>query len=281
MTFLCPLMIAVALAQEPPAAQAPAKQEPVKADQTISHYTLGPQDLVKITVFDEPDLSASYRVESDGVITFPLINKVAAAGLTLTELQDRIRTMLANGYIRNPQVRVEIEQYKSQFVIVGGEVRAPGRIPMSGAMTLPEALAAAGSPTASASNEVIVTHAKKANADGTMPDKQPDSLHVNLKELQLGRAGQDVALQDGDTIFVPKAETFYVLGQVRNPGMKVYDGGMTIEQAVAVAGGYTERGSDRSFDVVRLFDGKPRAMTLHKDDRVQANDTITVKNRIF
>jgi len=281
MTFLCPLLIAVLVSQQPPAAQAPVKPDPVKADQATSHYTLGPQDLVKITVFDEPDLSASYRVESDGVITFPLINKVAAAGLTLTELQDRIRTMLANGYIRNPQVRVEIEQYKSQFVIVGGEVRAPGRIPMSGAMTLPEALAAAGSPTPSASNEVIVTHAKRPNADGTMPDKQPDSIHVNLKELQLGRAGQEVTLQDGDTIFIPKAETFYVLGQVRNPGMKVYESGMTIEQAVAVAGGYTERGSDRSFDVVRLFDGKPRAMTLHKDDRVQANDTITVKNRIF
>src|SRR5262249_32582675 len=150
--------------------------------------------------------------------TFPLINRVAASGLTAAELQNRIRTLLANGYIKNPTVRIEIEQYKSQFVIVGGEVRAPGKVPMTGPMTLPEALAAAGSPTASASTEVIVTHARKLNPDGSPPDKDPESLHVNLKHLQLGTAGQDIVLQDGDTIFVPKAQTFYVNGFVRTSG---------------------------------------------------------------
>ena len=109
-------------------------------------YMIGPQDLLKITVFDEPDLTNSYRVDSDGFITFPYISRVAAGGLTLGELQDRIRTLLSAGFIRNPQVRVEIE-FKSQSVIVSGEVRQPGKITMTGTMTLLEALAAAGSPT--------------------------------------------------------------------------------------------------------------------------------------
>src|SRR6266850_7720941 len=142
---------ALAPAQPPPA----PKLDPAKGDQN-SRYTLGPQDQLKITVFDEPDLTNIYRVDSDGFITFPMINKVAAGGITPVELQERIRTMLASGYIRNPQVRVEVEGYKSQSVIVSGEVRAPGKIPRTGSMTLVEALAAAGSPTSSASNDVTV-----------------------------------------------------------------------------------------------------------------------------
>ena len=95
-------------------------------------YRIGLNDEVKITVFDEPDLSAMYRVDADGSLSFPLIGRVQAAGTTLSELQRRITTMLSAGYIKNPQVRVEINQYKSQFVYVIGEVRAPGKIPMTG-----------------------------------------------------------------------------------------------------------------------------------------------------
>src|SRR3979490_1796707 len=158
--------------QLPPTVQRPPNQ-PTKADAKSdqpARYTLGPQDQLKITVFDEPDLSNIYRVDSDGFITFPMINRVAASGLTPPELQDRIRTMLASGYIRNPQVRVEVEGYKSQSVIIGGEVRAPGKIPMTGTMTLIEALAAAGSPTSSAASEVIVSRQKRG-ANGGLPNE--------------------------------------------------------------------------------------------------------------
>src|SRR4030095_10125863 len=100
-----------------------------------------------------------YRVDADGSISFPLIGRVHAVGATLSELQQRITAMLAAGYIRHPAGRVQGNQYKSQFVYVIGEVRAPGKITMTGtAMTLLEALALAGSPTSSASNEVIVVH---------------------------------------------------------------------------------------------------------------------------
>jgi len=105
-----------------------------------AQYTIGPQDLLKITVFDEPDLTNSYRVDGDGFITFPYISRVAAGGLKLGELQDRIRALLSAGFIRNPQVRVEIGEFKSQSVLVSGEVRQPGKITMTGSMTLLEAL---------------------------------------------------------------------------------------------------------------------------------------------
>ncbi len=136
------------LAAMPLAAQDPPGPPQTGTVNPIS-YRIGLQDEIKITVFEEPELSAMYRVDADGAISFPLVGHIDAVGLTLAAFQQRITSMLAAGYLRNPQVRVEINQYKSQFVYVIGEVRAPGKIMMTGStMTLLEALALAGSPTA-------------------------------------------------------------------------------------------------------------------------------------
>ena len=143
MNLLISLLFAALLAQQAPA-PLPAPPRPEPAAAAPARYMIGPQDLLKITVFDEPDLTNSYRVDGDGFITFPYIGRVPAGGLTLAELQDRIRGLLAAGFIRNPQVRAEIGEFKSQSVLVSGEVRQPGKITMTGAMTLLEALAAAG-----------------------------------------------------------------------------------------------------------------------------------------
>src|SRR5438105_9822423 len=223
-------------------------------------YRIGLNDEVKVTVFDEPDLTAMYRVDADGSISFPLIGRVETAGRTLSELQQQITKMLSAGYIRNPQVRAEINQYKSQFVYVIGEVRAPGKIMMTGTtMTLLEALALAGSPTSSASNEVIVVHPNRPNTGATSPsgaDVEGARITVNRKDLELGKAGQDVVLQDGDIINVPSAQHFYITGMVRNPGTFVLDPGMSIQQAIALAGGLNERGSDRRIKISRIVNGK-------------------------
>jgi protein involved in polysaccharide export with SLBB domain len=165
--------------------------------------------------------------------------------------------MLSAGYIRNPQVRVEVNQYKSQFVYVIGEVRAPGKITMTGTtMTLLEALALAGSPTSSASNEVIVVHPNRPNAGNAQPgtDVEGARITVNRKDLELGKAGQDIVLQDGDIINVPSAQHFYITGMVRNPGTFVLDPGMSIQQAIALAGGLNER-ADRRIKISRSVGG--------------------------
>jgi len=268
-------------AVQPPTPQI-VPDQPTKASDQNVRYTLGPQDQVKITVFDEADLTNIYRVDSDGFITFPMINRVAASGLTPAELQDRIRAMLAAGYIKNPQVRVEVEGYKSQSVIVGGEVRQPGKIPMTGTMSLIEALAAAGSPTSAASSEVIVSRQKKGPNGVVINDNDVEIIHVNLKDIQLGRAGRDIQLQDGDIINVPKAQTLYVTGAVRNQGTIVYEPGMTVQQAIALAGGLTDRGSDRRIKADRLgADGKVTEVSLRLEDKVQPYDTIKIANKIF
>jgi polysaccharide export outer membrane protein len=277
MNLLLSLLLATLLTQQAapvPVPAATAPQSPESVGLAPAKYMIGPQDLLKITVFDETDLTNSYRVDSDGFITFPYINRVSAGGLTLGELQDRIRTLLSAGYIKNPQVRVEIGEFKSQSVLVSGEVRAPGKITMTGTMTLLEALAAAGSATSAASSELTIAHPKK----GVEGDADLD--RINWKDLQLGK-GTDVALQDGDIINIPKAQTFFITGQVRNGGSFVLEPGMTVQQAIALAGGLTERGSDRGITATRLVNGKSVEVSLKLEDKVQANDTIIIRQRFF
>ena len=284
MNVLISLLLATLLGQK---ASAPAKP-PVQAPATApapggavespanTKYQIGPQDLLKITVLDEPDLSPSLRVDNDGSITFAYIGRIQAAGSTLADLQERIRAGLAAGYIKNPQVRVEIESYKSQSIMVSGEVRSPGKITMTGAMTVLEALASAGSPTSSASSELTIAHAKKPGAD-------PGDLEitrVNWKDLQLGK-GTDVAIADGDLINIPKAQTFFMTGQIRNSGSYVLEPGTTVQQAIAMAGGLNDRGSDRRINASRVVNGKTTDVNLKMEDKVMPNDVITIGQRFF
>jgi polysaccharide export outer membrane protein len=275
MNPLISLLFAALLAQQIPPAAGSQRPEPAAAAAAPARYMIGAQDLLKITVFDEADLTNSYRVDGDGFITFPYIGRVMAAGMTLQELQDRIRTLLAAGFIRNPQVRAEIGEFKSQSVLVSGEVRQPGKITMTGAMTLLEALAAAGSATSSASSDLTIAHPRRPGDTG-----DADVVRINWKDLQLGK-GTDVGLQDGDIINVPKAQTFFITGQVRNGGPYVLEPGTTIQQAIAMAGGLNERGSDRGITVTRLVNGKSTDVKVTLEDKVQPNDTITIRNRFF
>jgi polysaccharide biosynthesis/export protein len=245
---------------------------------SVGRYLIGPQDLLKITVLDEAELTNNYRVDSDGYITFPYIGRVLASGLNSGDLEDRIKNLLSPSYIKNPQVRVEIDQYKSQSVMVSGEVRQPGKIPMTGSMTVLEALAAAGSPTPAASSELTIARPKKSATGADQSDAE--IVRINWKDLQLGK-GTDLVLQDGDLLNIAKAQTFFITGQVKNSSSYVLEPGTTVEQAIAMAGGLADRGSDRRISATRSVNGKRVTISLSMSDIVQAGDTITVQQRIF
>jgi polysaccharide export outer membrane protein len=184
--------------------------------------------------------------------------------------------MLQAGYIRNPQVRIEVDQFKARSVLVTGEVRTPGKVTLPGTtMSLLEALALVGSPTVNASNEVIVIHPPKSG------EKAPEPITINRKDMELGRAGRDVTLQDGDIVNVPVAKRFYISGFVKNPGSYVLDTGTTISQAIILAGGLSERGTDRRIKVSRVTGGKTVEISVELDDRVQPNDEIKIRSRFF
>jgi len=238
-------------------------------------YVIGATDTLSITVVGEPDLTAKYRVDPDGSITMPYIGRQTAAGMTVADLQNKITTLLKDGYLQNPQVLIAVDVYKARSVLVVGEVRSPGKVQLTGAtMSLLEALALAGSPTSAAANEVIVVH-------GAKPGEPAKEITVNRRDLELGRAGLDVTLQDGDLINVPTAKRFWISGQVKNPGAYVLDTGITVAQALILAGGLTDRGSDRRLTFVRSVNGKPIEISAKPDDKVQANDEIKVGSRLF
>jgi polysaccharide export outer membrane protein len=239
-------------------------------------YVIGPQDNLSIIVSDETELTGKYRVDTDGTISMPYLSRVPLAGLSLAEAQDKITTLLKAGFIRNPQVRIEVDQFKARNVLVTGEVRTPGKVTLPGTtMSLLEALALAGSPTQNASNDVLVMHPPKPG------EKAPEPIMVNRKDLELGKVGRDLVLQDGDIVNVPVAKRFYISGFIKNPGSFVLDTGTTVAQAIILAGGLTDRGSDRRLTIIRSEGGKSAEISAKMEDRVQPNDEIKVKSRFF
>lgn len=127
------------------------------ADAAALEYKLGPGDQLRIIVFNEPDLSSQYLVNSQGMIAYPLVGTVQAAGLTLTEFSTSLATALQT-YIRQPNVTVEVANYRPFFIL--GEVTRPGTYPYSANLTVQNAVATAGGFTYRANRgRVYIRHA--------------------------------------------------------------------------------------------------------------------------
>ena len=248
----------------------------------MADYVIGAQDVLAVTVFDQADLGGKYGVELDGTFSFPLIGRIRAAGLTLRQFEIELTKRLADGYFKNPQVTVAVEQYRSQRVFVVGEVRQPGTYPLTGDMTLIEALARAGSTGPTASGEVIVVRGGDAKAP-RLPEKSEGAevIRVEFADLQTGKAAQNIRLRDGDTIFVPRAETAYVFGQVKNPGAYPITKATTVLQALSLAGGVTEYGAINRIKIVRMVGEKRKEIKVNLTDLVEPGDTLVVPERFF
>lgn len=146
----CALMLAATLtnagcaaATESQAMPAPAPAAATETrDGTGTAYSLGPGDKLRITVFGEDNLSGEYAVSSTGMISFPLVGNIEAAGKSLTDVQEMLRSRLASGYINDPRVAVEVLEYRTFYIL--GEVNKPGEYPYRANMTVEQAVATAG-----------------------------------------------------------------------------------------------------------------------------------------
>lgn len=248
-------------------------------------YVVGSNDVLAITVYNQPQLSGKFAVEADGTFAFPLLGRVAAGGLSIRAVEDKVRQGLAAGFLADPQVSVTVDQYRSQQIFVMGEVRQPGSLQFTGSMTLMEALARAGSTTERAGMEAVIVRAS-TNTLGAPSAANPnapsvDTIRVNLQDLQSGVPSQNVVLRAGDTISVPRAETVFVTGQVKTPGEYVIRRLTTVRQALALAGGVSDRGSTRRIEIVRFVDGKEVTIKVDLQTTVQPGDTIVVRERFF
>jgi polysaccharide biosynthesis/export protein len=247
-----------------------------------SDYVVGANDVLNISVYDQADLTGKFKVEADGTLTFPLIGRVKAAGATLRALEDELKARLADGYLRNPQVSVSMDEFRSQRIFVMGEVRAPGTYQMSGDMTIIEILSRAGGLAQGSADEILIVRpTRTAGGPITPDDADATVLKVNVRELQSGALSQNIALKDGDTIVVPRAQLVYVFGQVRMPGAYGIEKGTTVLQALSLAGGVTERGSTGRIKIVRTVDGKTKELKVKLTDLVDPGDTLMVAERFF
>jgi len=281
--MLLHLLVATVLAVQA-AAVAPAPP-PAPAQPDINAYVVGATDVLTIRVFDEPTLGCECTVDTDGSITFPLVGRVEVGGKTLRETETILTTLLRKDYVRRAQVSVEIKSYRSRSIFVLGEVRTPGKYSIGDQVTLLEVIANAGSLTPNAGNTIIVQRQKDPRAPVTGPALPTENtgveiMRISYDDLREGRLRSNIVLQDGDTLFVPEAERFFVTGFVRTPGVYVLKQNMTVQQAIAQAGGLSERGTFRRLKILRKDkDGREVEMDAKTTDIVRPNDTIKVSQR--
>jgi polysaccharide export outer membrane protein len=251
-------------------------------------YVVGPQDVLAVTVANEPTLSGKFTVVIDGTVMYPLLGSVKVGGMSLRAVERELTTRLRDGYLEKPVVSVALDQFGSQRVLVIGEVRQAGSYPLSGPTTLLEILLKAGAPTATAGSEALVVRGRAEGAKVTTGTNGVPTgsnvLRANLDALQRGDLSQDLALRPGDMVFVPRAEAaapIYVMGLVKSPGAYQVTKGATVLQVLAQAGGVTDRGSTGRIKIVRKSQQRTVEMKASLHDPVQPGDTIVVHRRLF
>jgi polysaccharide export outer membrane protein len=261
---------------------------PVGAAEEPALYIVGPNDVLAITIYDQPQLSRSYMVQADGTLTFPLLGRVKVGGLSTPAIETDLRERLSKGFLKNPQVGVVVDQYRSQQIFVMGEVRQPGSLQFTGAMTVIEALARVGSTTERAGLEAVIVRPPAgapppdaAAVERAQQSNDSDMIRIDLQSLQKGALSQNAMLRGGDTIFVPRAALVFVSGHVNSPGEYTIRKGMTVRQVLALAGGVTDRGSTGRIQIIRKIDGQDRTIGASLQDLVQPGDTIVVRERFF
>jgi polysaccharide biosynthesis/export protein len=246
------------------------------ASNASAEYRLGTGDVVRITVFQNPDLTTETRISETGSISFPLINSVRIGGLNATEAENRIAEALRSGnFVKQPQVSLLVQQVRANQVSVLGQVGRPGRYPIETAdLRLTELIATAGG--------VVPTGADIVTVTGTR-NNQPFRTEVDMTRL-FGNANRndDMVLQNGDVIWVDRSPSVYIYGEVQRPGVMRLERNMTVLQALAAGGGLTQRGTERGMRLHRRDNsGKINITQPQMDEALRDGDVVYVRESIF
>jgi polysaccharide biosynthesis/export protein len=244
--------------------------------QGSGEYVLGAGDVIRVTVFQNPDLTTETRVSEVGGITFPLVGTVPVGGLTLSGAEQKIAKVLKDGgFVVKPQITVLVLQMKGSQVAVLGQVNRPGRYPLETANTrLSDILATAGGIASTGTDVVIVTG---------MRDGKPFKKEIDIANMFLrGGIAEDMILVSGDALYVHRAPMFYIYGEVQRPGAFRLERGMTLMQALASGGGITLRGTSRGIQINRQTpSGQTQVLQPKMDDPLQPDDVVYVKESVF
>lgn len=238
-------------------------------------YPLGPGDVLRIQVFQNPDLTTETRVSENGSITYPLVGAVEVGGLSIADAEQKIAAALKNGrFVKQPQVNIVLLQMRGSQVSVLGQVNRPGRFPLETLSRVSDMLAAAGGASQTGDDFAIVTGIR---------DGKPFRKVIDIPALYLTEeSDEDMILAGGDTIYVHRAPVFYIYGEAQRPGAYRIERGMTVMQALAQGGGPTQRGTEWWLRLHRKSaDGNVEKISPEMTDTVQPNDIIYVRESIF
>src|SRR5712675_1016875 len=260
-----------------PGAFGQARETQLPTLQLQSRETLGEGDSIRITVFQNPDLTTETRISERGTITFPLVGEISLAGLAPVDAEARIAEKLIKGkFVLKPQVSLNVIRVRSRQVSVLGQVARPGRYPLDDTSSnLTDILALAGgvSPTGDDNVTVMVRRNGKTA-----------KMEINVPSMyRTGDLSRNLELENGDTIFVQRAPVFYIYGEVQRAGSYRLEQAMTVMQALSLGGGVTPRGTDRGLKIRRKSaDGTTfQAIDARLTDPVQPDDVIYVRESLF
>jgi polysaccharide export outer membrane protein len=271
--------------------QAPAgRSAPPPPAQTVADdYMVGPQDVLSLTIFNDDTLSRpALVVDTDGTIDCPYIGRQKVSGMTTRQIEEMLRRLLGlrrdaqgkvvGGYLTNPNINVNVKDFRSQRVNVMGAVRNPGYVELQGDPTLTRALSQAGYPTPESGSYVQITHEDGDSTGG--PPLEAKQERVPRQEIENGRASR-MRLRPGDSVFVPPADKFFISGEVKSVGQLALNQETTIQQAIIMAGGLTDRANGNRVHIRRVVNGKTVDIKAKDSTLVLPGDTITVGRRIF
>jgi polysaccharide export outer membrane protein len=249
-----------------------------------NEYIVGPQDVLAIVIHGQADMSVpSVTVDTDGTIEFENLGRVVVAGKSTRQIEDDMKKALLDKQILTKVIMtVTVKEFRSQNIHVMGAVKSTGVFAIKGGTSmLATAIAEAGGFSENAGSYIIVVRNQGDHPEtaAKVTDASDDNKIV-IKRADLEQAHPDsrITLQNGDTIYVPKADVFYVNGQVKNPGEYTLRPNMTIAMAVTLAGGYTDR-AKKSPEIHQVVDGKLEKRNAKESDQVRAGDTVHIPAR--
>ena len=271
--------------------QAPSGRDaamPAPAQVVSDDYLVGPQDVLSLIVFNDDTLSRpALVVDTDGTIDCPYIGRQKVSGMTTRQIEETLRRLLGlrrddqgkvvGGYLTNPNINVSVKDFRSQRVNVMGAVRLPGYVELQGDPTLTRALSQAGYPTPESGSYVQITH---EDARSGAAGQEVPSERIPRQDIENGRASR-IRLRAGDLVFVPPADRFFISGEVKNVGQLVLSQATTVQQAIIMAGGLTDRANGNRVRIRRVVNGKTVEIKAKDSTLVVPGDTITVARRIF
>jgi len=276
----------------PPQSGESGQQEQIFIEQTESRtvptdkdYIIGPEDVLKIQVWDNTDLDRTVQISREGTFSFPLIGSVKTDGLSVAQVEKELSNRLTDGYLINPQITISVDKYNSKKVFVLGEVHKPGTYPLTGRTDLLDIISQSGGPTSEAGVELMIIRPKNPiiKRNPTLPQEaeEIEKITIDLYKLLNGDINQNILLKEWDTVYVPETSYFYVYGEVMRPGRYALERETTVLKGITMAGGLTEKASKWRTKIIRTNDGKKINMRAKPDQLLEPEDIISVPESFF